>query len=68
MTDNNAIRVIEDKVQEIEHERKLLSNECEILRAENKWFRKKAAELEKSLMIAESKYKKLKSKRFNMEE
>ena len=66
MTENAAFRIIEDKVQEIEQERKLLSSECDILRSENKWFRKKVAELEKSLMLTENKHYSLKSKSWDM--
>jgi predicted nuclease with TOPRIM domain len=62
MTENAAIKIIEDKVQEIEQERKLLSSECDILRSENKWFRKKVAELEKTLILSEGKHNTLKSK------
>lgn len=62
MADNSAIRIIEDKVHEIEHDRKYLVQECELLRSENKWFRKKVAELEKCLVVTESKHSKLKSK------
>ncbi|KAL9643625.1 hypothetical protein ABK040_010237 [Willaertia magna] len=56
----SAIHVIETKVQEIEAERKRLASECDSLKTENKWFRKKVGDLESLLRQTEEKHLQLK--------
>ncbi|EFC38259.1 predicted protein [Naegleria gruberi] len=55
-----AAHVIETKVQEMESERRKLSLECDTLRSENKWYRKKLTETEHSLKTTEEKFETIK--------
>ncbi|KAF0984215.1 hypothetical protein FDP41_007392 [Naegleria fowleri] len=58
--DTAAIHVIETKVQEIEAERRKLSIECDTLKSENRWYRKKLTEMETTLRATEEKHELLK--------
>lgn len=60
--DTAAIHVIETKVQEIEAERRKLSIECDTLKSENRWYRKKLTEMETTLRATEEKHELLKRK------
>ena len=55
------IAKIESSIFELDNERSSLQRDNKLLRAENKWFREKIAQLEKSLLLTEQKHVLLKS-------
>lgn len=58
---SDDIARIESGIVELDSERTALQRDNKLLKAENKWFRDKIAQLEKSLLLTEQKHGILKS-------
>ncbi len=56
------VKIIENRVGEMEKERSDMMREMDKLRSENQWYRSKVTDVEKRLLLTETKHNKLKRK------